>query len=187
MTRYIVEITESKNILDVGCGPGADYQVLKDCKIQYTGIDITPQVIEYCKQTFPEGDFRVGDIFKLPFPDKSFDIVLCRDVLEHFPPPWESGYNWRAALKELSRVANKFLVLNFYLGFHRENKPRVRKREDGFYEVKLSKNQFTAIYDSLGWKQWASLEYTLRLPRETLLWLIREELYDDFKRSQTGY
>ena len=44
-----------------------------------------------------------GDIGQLPFPDDSFDLVLCIEVLEHVPYP-------ELALAELSRVARRDLV-----------------------------------------------------------------------------
>ena len=46
-----------------------------------------------------------ADIARLPFPDRSFDLVLAIEVLEHVPDP-------AAALAELSRVARGDLVLS---------------------------------------------------------------------------
>lgn len=38
----------------------------------------------------------------MPFQDRSFDIVICTEVLEHLEKP-------DAALKELIRIAKKFV------------------------------------------------------------------------------
>lgn len=47
--------------------------------------------------------FVVGDIFELPFADKSFDFVICAHVLEHLDDPAK-------AAAELSRVARRGYV-----------------------------------------------------------------------------
>lgn len=39
----------------------------------------------------------LGDVQRLPFPDDSFDTVLCTEVLEHVPDPW-------GAVREIRRV-----------------------------------------------------------------------------------
>ncbi len=44
-----------------------------------------------------------GDIGRLPFPDASFDLVLCIEVLEHVPFP-------ELALAELARVTRRDIV-----------------------------------------------------------------------------
>jgi ubiquinone/menaquinone biosynthesis C-methylase UbiE len=46
-----------------------------------------------------------GDIAALPFPDRTFDLVLAIEVLEHVPDP-------DAALRELARVARADVVLS---------------------------------------------------------------------------
>ncbi|MBU0755259.1 MAG: class I SAM-dependent methyltransferase [Planctomycetes bacterium] len=52
-----------------------------------------------------------GSILNLPFPDRSFDLVVCSDVLEHLSPE-----NRPAAALELARVARHALILGFPSG-----------------------------------------------------------------------
>jgi ubiquinone/menaquinone biosynthesis C-methylase UbiE len=46
-----------------------------------------------------------GDAQRLPFPDSSFDLIVCVEVLEHLLDP-ERG------LQELARVGTKHLMLS---------------------------------------------------------------------------
>lgn len=46
-----------------------------------------------------------GDIERLPFPDKTFDHVLCFETLEHVPNPI-------AALRELARVVRRSAIVS---------------------------------------------------------------------------
>src|SRR3546814_5645547 len=48
--------------------------------------------------------FHEANIERLPFPDKSFDTVICTHVLEHI-------LDFRGALAELRRVAAKRLII----------------------------------------------------------------------------
>lgn len=47
-----------------------------------------------------------GDFLDLPFPDRSFDVVVSVRQISHFD-------NWRAALKELCRVARRSVVIDY--------------------------------------------------------------------------
>ncbi len=51
-----------------------------------TGIDLSEQSVETAGRTRTEGleiEYIVGAGEQLPFPDGSFDIAYCCDVLEH--------------------------------------------------------------------------------------------------------
>ena len=96
--------TNLSTILDAGAGIGQDYPKLKELGYDYTGIDVTSEMVEYARKKHPDGRFDVGDIYNLPFNDQQFDVVLCHDVLIHIP-------DFEKALAELWRVTKKFLVI----------------------------------------------------------------------------
>ncbi len=96
-----------KTILDVGCGEGFVLNSLRkhDIGKDLIGIDYSKTAISIGKKLHPSLDLREGTIYKLPFKDNSFDLVLCLEVLEHLDDP-------KAALKELTRVSKKYTILS---------------------------------------------------------------------------
>jgi ubiquinone/menaquinone biosynthesis C-methylase UbiE len=74
-----------EKILDVGCGNGRFYELLKDKGIEYFGVDISEKLIEIAKSKYNGVDFRVGDALKLPFADDFFDKVYAIALLHHIP------------------------------------------------------------------------------------------------------
>lgn len=76
------------NILDLGCGNGRLVKLFKDLRINYTGIDISPNLINEAKQDFGENSkqkFMIGNALDLPFEDNSFDKVYSIAFLHHIP------------------------------------------------------------------------------------------------------
>ncbi|MBQ9384962.1 MAG: class I SAM-dependent methyltransferase [Ruminiclostridium sp.] len=76
------------DLLDCGCGPAPMLTLLheKYPDKHYTGIDLTPEMIEVAKSKNMEGvDLIVGDCEELPFADESFDVVICCQSFHHYP------------------------------------------------------------------------------------------------------
>ncbi|MBK8293989.1 MAG: class I SAM-dependent methyltransferase [Solirubrobacterales bacterium] len=93
-------------VLDAGCGEGESLERLaRYLPDQVSGVDLNPESVEFTRKRIPEGDFQVADILDLPFPDDSFDLVFCLEVLEHIPEPW-------AAVAELARVCRGDIVIS---------------------------------------------------------------------------
>jgi len=84
---------KSKSLLDIGCQDLSLYNKIKS-KYDVTLADIEPKSQLVKKE----------DIQNLSFEEKSFDIVLCQEVLEHTPNPIRAIY-------ELKRVAKEQLVI----------------------------------------------------------------------------
>lgn len=77
-------------ILDAGCGHGRNLRYFLTNGFDVSGVDASANAIEHLRSTARElstvctpENFRVEDVEKVSFSDKSFDIVLCNAVL-HF-------------------------------------------------------------------------------------------------------
>ena len=93
-----------EQVLDVACGTGVIARLAAE-RVgptgSVTGIDVAPDMIEVAKATAatpaPPIDWHVGDATSLPFPDGSFDAVLCQMGLMFIP-------DRVAAVREMRRV-----------------------------------------------------------------------------------
>ncbi len=85
-----LEKEEFNTLLDVGCGTGTMIELLskKYPDKHYTGLDITPKMIEVANaKKIPNTQFVVGDSENLPFEPESFDAVICANSFHHYPNP----------------------------------------------------------------------------------------------------
>jgi SAM-dependent methyltransferase len=75
-------------VLDLGCGTGDSVDLFRSLepRVRWTGADIerSPEVAE---RTRSDAEFVTFDGVHLPFADASFDLVYCKQVLEHVRSP----------------------------------------------------------------------------------------------------
>lgn len=97
--KQIANGVKCKRVLDIGCAGGTFTnnvsQVFPQAKI--TGIDVYSRAIKYGKKEYPHINFILADAQNIPFKDKSFDLVICYETIEHLINPL-------GALKEIRRV-----------------------------------------------------------------------------------
>jgi ubiquinone/menaquinone biosynthesis C-methylase UbiE len=76
--RQVLErlsVESGSDLLDVGCGAGRFCRLAADRGARVSGIDATAPFVEIARERIRGGDFRVGDMEALPWPDDSFDVV----------------------------------------------------------------------------------------------------------------
>jgi ubiquinone/menaquinone biosynthesis C-methylase UbiE len=104
-------IKPGDKILDLGCGNGRMFDLLKEKRIIYTGVDNSEKLIEIAKQKFINSgaEFLVSNVLKLPFSESSFDSIVSLAVFHHIP----SEQFRQDFFQEIKRVLknNGFLIL----------------------------------------------------------------------------
>jgi SAM-dependent methyltransferase len=86
---------ERPRILDVGCGTGANLEMLARFG-EAEGMDVSPDALAFCRERGLE-NVRLGAAERLPYEDGSFDLVTALDVVEHLDDDM-------AGLREMHRV-----------------------------------------------------------------------------------
>jgi len=110
------DIREEDTVLSLGCGtmqgildhvPTYSKTRLK-CK-KLTGVDWHQPSLDFLNKNYPEIDTLKLDLttFPLPFMDKSFDVVLLNDILEHLPERWMA----HELIREAERIARRFVFI----------------------------------------------------------------------------
>jgi SAM-dependent methyltransferase len=70
-----LNVGEGARLLDIACGSGLAAQIAARRGAAVTGIDASDALVTIARARTAAGDFRVGDMFALPFPDASFDLA----------------------------------------------------------------------------------------------------------------
>ncbi len=103
-----LELQPGERLLDLGCGEGR-HSILAylDAPIEVVGLDLSGEDLNTSQARFQEFvdpddhhrclNFVRGSGLSLPFPDHTFDVVVCSEVLEHIP-------DFEAVLDEIRRV-----------------------------------------------------------------------------------
>lgn len=106
--RWLVSWTAGmRDVLEVGCSWGYILgHVPADEGGKRTGVDINPRLVELARLLNRGAAFEAGDVRRLPFTDRSYDVVLLAEVLEHLP--WGEV---RSALIEACRVARQRVLI----------------------------------------------------------------------------
>ena len=88
-------IAPGARLLDAGCGSGRTLDELARYG-RVSGADVSPEAVLAARRRGHD-DVHRARVEELPFPDATFDVVTCLDVVEHTPDD-------RATLAELWRV-----------------------------------------------------------------------------------
>ena len=102
-------------VLDVGCGNGVHYEVLKQfAKNSYTGVDIDQHIIGEMQTLHSKRDFSVASAEDLLFSKETFDVVFAYGVIGYCDDP-------KKAFSEMVRVCKKDGYVGVWLYPRRED------------------------------------------------------------------
>jgi SAM-dependent methyltransferase len=97
----------AREVLEVGCGEGHLLAHLRrrQPERRMLGVELSPRLLAAHRREHPDLALAAASIEALPFADRSFDLVVACEVLEHLDQP-------AAGLRELVRVARRHLLLS---------------------------------------------------------------------------
>lgn len=89
-------------VLDYGCGNGRFLEIIKNKKINYTGVDISQKLIDLARKKYPNQKnsfFKIASQASLAFSDNFFNRIISVAVFHHFPEEYA-----REKARELYRI-----------------------------------------------------------------------------------
>lgn len=101
--RFAAQFVRGRRVVDVGCGSGYGCKIFsKGGAVTVRGADASKKAIDFARRRYAScAEFTVQSITALDaFPDESFDVTVCSEVLEHIK---EYGMEHRA-IEELRRI-----------------------------------------------------------------------------------
>jgi demethylmenaquinone methyltransferase/2-methoxy-6-polyprenyl-1,4-benzoquinol methylase len=120
--RLALELRSGDRVLDVACGTGLNFPHLRELvreRGQVVGVDLSPRMLDIARRLiaargWKNVETREADAAQLPFPDESFDQVICSFALNIIP-------DYVRAIGEAKRVlvpGGRFVSLEMQLGLH---------------------------------------------------------------------
>ncbi|MEW6475205.1 MAG: class I SAM-dependent methyltransferase [Actinomycetota bacterium] len=114
MTRRlarVLRLRRGERVLDVACGRGGSALLLADeFAASVDGVDLGRASVEHARAEAIRRDldgltrFHVGDAERLPFPDATFDVVICECSLCTFPDKDRAAAEFARVLRPGGRL-----------------------------------------------------------------------------------
>lgn len=145
LKRYINKSSKKLNILDAGCGTGLLTKKLTQFGSVW-GVDMSEEAVKFAKKR--RLNVKKGSVTKIPFKDKTFDVVVSIDVLCH-----QSIQNDHLALMEFNRVLKpdgllvlKLPAYNWLHGSHDLLVQTKKRYADKDFSKEVKKAKFKILY-----------------------------------------
>lgn len=135
----------AESILDIGCGQGFPMKMIKNrMRVKKSiGVDLFKPYIEIGKKLKIHNKYIISDVRKIKFSNKSFDVVLALQILEHL----NKVDAWKM-LEKLEKIARKQIIIATPIGkmYHPpvdDNKLQLHK--SAFYPEEFEKRGYNTI------------------------------------------
>jgi len=164
------ELSDCHLVLDLGCGYNSPIQY---CNVPFSvGVELFEPYLEESKKKGIHNEYIKADIRKVEFKPKSFDAILCLEVLEHLTK--EEGYE---LIKKMETWARKKIIITTPNGYiyqdEYDNNP-FQEHKSG-WTVEELKNLGFKIYGINGWKKLRGYRGGVKY-KPTFLWTIISDL-----------
>lgn len=101
--ELIKEVFQPRRVLDVGCGPGFLMHFLTELGVEAAGIDFSPASSALAPASVRDR-ITVGPVNQPHVEERSYDLVICREVLEHL-----TVLQLRETVAQIARASSRFL------------------------------------------------------------------------------
>jgi len=136
-------------VLDVGANTGAGTNLLSalhrgyffGVKMEVEALDINNNFEQFANEYFPNINYIVGDIFKIP-QNRTWDMIISSHVIEHFEDPF-------SFIHKIQNHARKWAL--FYTPFEEEQLHRAHKFRYTKKIINSLQPQITKILKSPAW------------------------------------
>jgi len=117
-----IGIESGDSVLDVGCGFGDLKGFLRGqgMTVEYTGIDLSPEITSRAAELHPDASIHAGDLFDFDWPSQSFDWLLLSGTLN-----WQlhdDGDYARQVIARMFELCRKGVAFNMLNVRHPEMK-----------------------------------------------------------------
>jgi len=85
VSKLVKYVKRGDRVLDLGCGNGRLYKILKDEEVEYTGVDSSENLIGLARKNFIGPKFIVSDVLSLSFEKENSDVIFAIAFLHHLP------------------------------------------------------------------------------------------------------
>jgi ubiquinone/menaquinone biosynthesis C-methylase UbiE len=91
--------------LDMGCGPGALMLFLHELGVECHGIDGSKTSKDIAKDEISKL-IKISDICETNEPDNEYDLIICREVLEHL-----TFKQIKKSVEEMARITSQYVYI----------------------------------------------------------------------------
>ncbi|MGH7249205.1 MAG: class I SAM-dependent DNA methyltransferase [Pseudomonadota bacterium] len=95
-----------RSVLEVGCGSGVLGEMLIAAGVSYSGFDFSSTAVAKARLRSPGGEFNVADATDPASYRRSYDGIVCCEVLEHIDGDLEAIGLWKSGAGFVCSVPN---------------------------------------------------------------------------------
>lgn len=149
LKRALADIRGS-SVLDAPCGTGRIDLLLRERFQKVVGLDSSEAMLALYNSKEHIRTGLLGDIFRLPFKNDSFDWVVCHRLFHHF----NTDELRLSLLKSIAQTARNGIIFYSWVKTplaHRENSRRVTVN---LYQIKKLINEAGLVLESVHYAFW---------------------------------
>ena len=132
-----LDLPKDCRVLDVGSGTGTNLRLLGELGfIDFSGVDKSESAIHFCAEK-SLGTVELGDACALPCDDRSIDLLIATDIVEHVEDDAAALREFRRVLRPGGRVILTVPAFPSLWGLQDEVSHHVRRYRKSDFEARI--------------------------------------------------